>query len=122
MSDKLTPYSVTQGKPYFDWHAFLARDPRTISSTEIFYAIDLAWKWPTCACGNQCSSIPRQPLDTPMEGGAPVDDDLLDLGTQFPRQLTSDIYGKSFEGSRNIMAKIEQRSAEILHEMARKSL
>lgn len=113
MSDKLRPYSVTQGKPYFDWHAFLAQEKHT--KEELAEALNLARDWVTCACGNQCSVIPRS-------GGMPDDLELQNLGGDF----VAAICGMELRVKHNkteairTLAKIEARSAELLAEMGSK--
>ena len=122
MSDKLTPYSVTQGKPYFDWNEFLSRDPKTITESELLAAHELACKWPTCACGNQCAAIPRYSDISVEHGnatlpGMPKDALLVDYGLVFPRTLESGYRCGDFSKAREVMARIEARSSQILHEM-----
>lgn len=59
----------------FNWFNFLQQDTYTVD--ELKCATDLANQWVTCACGELCSALPRQ------LSGAPVDDDLNELGSEF---------------------------------------
>lgn len=69
-------------------------------------AVDKAGDWVTCACGNQCSIIPRI-------GNAPIDGKLYTLGLEFP----SAIADGDFLGAMEILHKIEERSCELIQEI-----
>ena len=68
-------YSEKQHRNPINWNKFLARE--TFNERVLRRAYDLASQWVTCACGNQCASIPRRP------NGQPKDDQLHHLGLSF---------------------------------------
>lgn len=98
----LPTYTEVQGAQLFDWHAFLAKP--THHDDEWHLATNLAGEWVTCACGNQCSAIPRELC------GAPQDEQLYELGCAFARQ----IMGKDVPAARLTLDFIERRSALVL--------
>ena len=73
---------------------------------------NLAGDWVTCACGNQCSIIPRN------AHGVPEDDNLRRLGYLFYGQISS---GK-FKAALETLLQIEERSAQIISEINHKPL
>lgn len=96
-------YAETQGKPPFNWKAFLSNPP-ALWSTEHGAAARLSESWVTCACGNQCDIIPRN------DGNAPEDAELYALGMQF----TGAVAGGFWFEARTTLAAIERRSAELI--------
>jgi hypothetical protein len=105
-------YAESVGGETFNWLAFL--DARInvedageweISDNE---ASDLAGDWPTCACGNQCSIIPRGIL------GAPEDHELRSLGNLFFNAVDS----RDWAAAKTTFLRIEKRSAELIAELA----
>lgn len=98
----LPTYTEVQGVPPFDWHAFLAQPNH--HDDEWHLATNLAGEWVSCACGNQCSAIPRELC------GAPQDEQLYELGCAFARQ----IMGKDMPAARLTLDFIERRSALVL--------
>jgi hypothetical protein len=111
-------YAETQQRPAFDWRAFL-RNPPLRSSEEHDAAYMRANQWVTCACGNQCSIIPRHSEEDehrhgyPIMEGAPVDKLLRDLGYNFACQIE----GADWSEARKTLAAIEHRSAELIAEL-----
>lgn len=102
-------YAETQGEKPFDWNAFLDSAIENEPDEEAWEeANDLAGKWVTCACGNQCADIPRDETD-----GLPDDGILVKLGMNF----WNEIQDKEWEWAIHFLAQIEARSAEILAEM-----
>lgn len=63
--------------------------------------------WPTCACGKQDPRIPRG------LGGAPLDENLEELGVAFYQHVCAHRF---FEAAETLIA-IERRAAEILAEL-----
>ncbi len=127
MSDKFTPYVLTRGraKP-FDWNAFLANPCQKMDCGELLHASTLAGSWVTCACGNQCAVLPRN------ENAAPQDGTLYELGKSFS-SLIDRLQEKCLQGdceageryrerAQECLEHIELRSAELLMELAKKSL
>lgn len=104
----------------FDWNKFLNRKRFTAAALD--HAGKLAGAWVTCACGQQCASIPRNDM------GAPIDRSLRALGLEFVgcisrMQTARTCFGAPcFEKARSeaklSLERIEQLSAEILAEMA----
>jgi hypothetical protein len=101
-------YTETQGQEPFDWNKFLENPPE-YASTEYLDACDLAEAWVTCACGNLCDIIPRSPL------GCPLDDYLQLLGINF----NNSIQDAEYDDAKEILAKIEKRSEEIIFELTK---
>jgi hypothetical protein len=101
-------YAETQGQESFDWNKFLENPPEK-GSEEHLEACDLADAWVTCACGNLCDIIPRSPL------GRPIDDYLELLGIVF----NNNIQDAEYDAAKKILARIENRSAEIIFELTK---
>jgi hypothetical protein len=102
-------YAETQGQESFDWNKFLENPPKK-GSPEHLDACDLAEAWITCACGNLCDIIPRCPLR-----GRPIDDYLERLGISF----NNNIQDARYDCAKEILAGIENRSAEIIFELTK---
>jgi hypothetical protein len=98
----LPTYAEVKGENPFDWHAFLAKDNHP--EDEWHFAINLAGAWVTCACGNQCSALPR------FANGVPEDETLQFLGEDFAQEIRH----KDWPGARVTLARIEQRAALLL--------
>lgn len=98
--------------PRFDWHVFIKKAKNgEVSEGDWDLAKAMAGCWVTCACGIQCAEIPREP-----ESGAPKDDLLTVLGTEFYHAAGV----RNFRGMETVLAQIEKRSEELLVEMATK--
>jgi len=69
---KLQTYAESRGEEPFDWFKELSKPVISDDRWEVLDA--MASKWTMCACGNQCSIIPRD------EDGEPKDQILHDLG------------------------------------------
>lgn len=102
--DLTLTYTEVKCEPPFDWNAFLAQDPATITEKDWSYADDLAADWVSCACGNQCSVIPRDRF------GEPIDQRLAQLGVMF----SSDIEYRAMADARQTLHQIEKRTAFLL--------
>jgi len=96
-------YSETWGKKPFDWNKFLQNPPEK-GSEEHKLAIYLAGNWVTCAFGVQCSLIPRNPE------GMPYDNISKMLGEKFNLKIR----GCFWPEAKDVLGKIEKRSAEII--------
>ena len=106
-------YTEKNNEKPFDWNAFLNK--KEITQEEWENASELSSQWVTCACGNQCSSIPRYGLFE-MYGsreGMPKDDILRALGIEFDELIRLQNIGLS----KLLLSKIEQRSAYILNNL-----
>lgn len=101
------PYSVANGKDFFDWNAFLAQ--KYIPEEQWKVAEQLARDWVTCACGNQCAVLPRN------EYGCPDDGDLVRLGMRFTRVIV----GRQKNDAKQVLAQIEARTAYLLSQPGR---
>jgi hypothetical protein len=99
-------YAETKGERAFDWNEFL-KNPPQYPSIEHYRACDLASEWVTCACGNLCDIIPRSPI------GRPSDRELESLGVDFHYSVK----GGEWQKAKEILAKIEKRSEEIIAEL-----
>jgi hypothetical protein len=106
---------LRQEKP-FDWFEFLKRDSYTL--LELTTAQSKSLDWVTCACGQQCSIIPRE------YHGEPEDLYLRDLGFLFAMAIGGMV--STYDTKRTnlfldhknyalfILLAIEDRSAEII--------
>jgi hypothetical protein len=101
-------YAEKKGEKAFDWNKFLENPPE-YASTEHLDACDLAEAWVTCACGNLCDIIPRSTL----KAGCPLDDKLEFLGIGF----NNSIQDAKYDVAKEILARIEKRSEEIIFEL-----
>ena len=109
-------YAKKCGLPEFDWNEFL---DRAIKEKIPVYADAItlhplyriasaqASSWVTCACGNQCSVIPRRNTE-----GAPKDKKLLVLGIRFSHSINDG----SWQDAKCILKEIEERSAQLIKE------
>lgn len=104
----MTTFAETSGKKTFDWNNFLDRAiAGDITHDEWFNATKLSENWITCACGNQCDIIPRN------SSGEPNDSILFVYGVQFNSLISNYRYSKAKE----VLAAIEQRSAELIKQI-----
>lgn len=124
MNNTLKTYAETQGELPFDWLRWLQHVRINIGKNKLEKILHLAANWPTCACGNQCSVIPRYPhyYDPKSVGpDAPLDDNLRDLGMAFYCYVKGMRYNDYFERNRKnaleTFKQIEVRSTEILKDM-----
>jgi hypothetical protein len=103
----MTTYSETKNKPPFNWELFLknARKGR-ITEEQSINATERAHSWVTCACGNQCKTIPRF-------GGVPLDNTLATLGSYFFEYVTD----RNYDEAMKTLHMIETRSAEVLRSL-----
>lgn len=86
----------------------------------------LAGDWPTCACGNQCSVIPRNEI------GEPKDELLFDLGMRFYNHIADAYYDcedgyykrlsiiDNLERAKDVFDEIEARSFELIVDIMHK--
>ena len=95
-------YSEANGKPNINWFEELNKENIDWKNLE-----DLSCEWVTCACGNQCSIIPRD------FRGAPLDEELSKLGFQF----NEDIEARRREMALEKLHAIEHRSAEVIKQL-----
>lgn len=105
----LPTFTETKGAEPFDWNAFLTAPTRT--AVEWRKASILAESWVTCACGNQCSALPRR------ANNEPDDYKLWDYGTEFSQAILS----REVEVARFYLDAIEVRSDELLRAQAQLS-
>lgn len=103
----MASYTKKSGKKDFDWNKFLNK--RTITDLEWIKSKEKAASWVSCACGEQCSVIPR------TGEGAPLDKKLLELGG------AGGFYGaiadRDIKRSKAFLAKIEKRSAFLINQI-----
>lgn len=111
-------YTEVNNRDKFDWREFLQRERYT--TVELKTAGKLANSWVTCACGNLCEALPRWP------GGTPEDQQLARLGNEFAAAVEGlarfhDLGGPTIGAqrlARDVLDKIEARSAELLQAQA----
>jgi hypothetical protein len=101
-----TTYSESVGQKPFDWNEFLNQGH--ISDLNWGQAMDRAQRWTTCACGNQCSIIPRDEL------GKPDDELLTTLGGD--EGFYGAIRKKNVNEAKQFLAMIEIRSSYLIQE------
>jgi len=112
-------YAESIGQKPFNWLEFLRRNYWT--ALDLHEALLLSEVWPTCACGNQCASLPRTNV------GAPMDDELAELGARFYTEISrawrhyaeadaDDVRG-CMKWALDTFQKIEERSAQLLAEI-----
>jgi hypothetical protein len=106
-------YAQTEGRESFDWNKFLNRED--ISEREWAKADARAASWVTCACGNQCSIIPRE------TNGMPKDKALLTLGGGEGGFYTA-IKNRDVESARHLLHMIELRSAFLIEATKKQAL
>lgn len=106
----MTTYAESKGAKPFDWNDFLRRAVagEILTNEEHLDACRLAHDWVTCACGNQCASIPRS-----NGSGMPEDEELSNLGALF-YSLIDDM---EWDCAISTLSSIESRSAELLAQM-----
>jgi hypothetical protein len=104
--DMKKTFAETQGKENFNWFKFL--NQKEISEKDWFDAELLSKDWITCACGNQCSLIPRSGYLN-----HPWDDELRSLGFLFNLQIRGQKKGTAME----TLLKIETRSSELIYNL-----
>lgn len=102
-------YSESKDLPPFDWNKALddAIEQEPIQYTAMKLELR-SCSWVTCACGNQCASLPRS------EGGEPKDSSLRQLGIVFHW----DIISFEWAAAKETLAQIEARSAFLLQELS----
>ena len=108
-------YSETKSKWIYDWPTIiddLEADHYTAAGKN--ECVKAAANWPTCACGNQCSTIER------LRTGEPYDDELTRRGAFFATDIRALAYNVAAMRdtnafcARRTLAAIEKRSAELL--------
>lgn len=98
-------YAETENELTFNWNEFL--DKKEHTQEEMDNAITLSGRWTTCACGNQCSVIPRS------YDGEPKDEILSKLGYEFFTCIESE----DFERAKRVLRLIDNRSAYLIHKI-----
>jgi len=96
-------YSEKEGTKPFDWFKVLNK-----SFIDWVELSELSSSWVTCACGNQCSIIPRN------KEGEPIDLKLFQLGVDFH----SAILNHNNYNALLILEEIESRSDELIKEIS----
>lgn len=121
---KQKTYSEERNKPIIDWNKVISdlrsekikrRDVKGDITDEFKEIERRAVDWVTCACGNQCSVIPRCSV------GRPIDSILAQLGGYFPITIANG-HEDNYERAEKILKDIEYRSAKILKEMVKNNL
>lgn len=120
------PYSVTRSREAIDWWKELdwlqtLKDKKkkknyceTESERDRREKLEFkAQDWVTCACGNQCSIIPRDRWN-----GHPLDPQLFILGGDFFMHIDNRNYAKAAV----TLMEIEARSSELITEIRKEEL
>ncbi len=99
-------YAEYRGHGKFNWNLWLeARiNNEYISNEALRSAAVLAGNWITCACGNQCSVIPRG------FHGMPLDIELRQFGQDFSRLIAR----QNWTNAVFVLKNIERRSAYLI--------
>lgn len=103
-------YAEEFNKEAFDWNRALKnaiRRTTPMPKAQHVGLYELAGEWVTCACGNQCSIIPRSSI------GEPEDEILRKLGFEFACRITMSHWSKA----KQTLKQIEQRSALLIREI-----
>lgn len=105
-------YAEASGEKPYNWTAFLNHAiANGITDEEHQAAKERSLKWVTCACGNQCSIIPRSKVRDFMSGaGAPIDEILKSLGKEFYDQIQY----REYENAKLTVKAIDRRSLLII--------
>jgi hypothetical protein len=105
-------YAEGQGKEPFDWSRVIDRAIKQEPSDKRWSELaDAAGNWVTCACGAQCSILPRD------HNGYPLDSILEQLGTDF----FIDVDNREWKSAKKTLDQIEARSAILIaEELAKK--
>ena len=104
-------HAESQGKTPFDWYKFLQKAfEDNITEGEFLTAVKLASSYTTCACGNQCQTIPR------AQNGSPMDNHLESLGIDFYTFILNKMYNRAL----STLNEIEKRSAFLIKEQSGK--
>lgn len=111
-------YSEDRSVPKFNWFKALekANSLKANNSLPESFSDELCKKansWVTCACGNQCSMIPRSGFD-----GKPSDETLAKLGLQFSRIIDREEYITA----KLILEDIEKRSSFLIKEILKEKI
>jgi hypothetical protein len=102
----------------FCWFEFLNQPKSDFSKEDLKDAYALSKDWTTCACGQLCSSLPRQ-----ENSNAPIDPILTHLGLDFMENI-NDAYEayvdheegflSRIESAKSVLVKIEERTIALL--------
>lgn len=107
-------YAEVNGKEPFDWNSALDNAIKHGTSQRAIdrdIMLEASAKWVTCACGNQCASIPR--VESGTLKGMPLDELLSHLGGVFYDYIAEENYVEA----KQVLRDIEQRSIEIINEI-----
>jgi hypothetical protein len=102
----------------FCWFEFLNQSKSDFSKEDLKDAYELSRNWITCACGQLCSSLPRQ-----ENSNSPIDPILVNLGMEFMGDI-DDAYEayvdheegflSRIESAKSVLVKIEKRTIVLL--------
>ena len=97
----------------FDWFRILEAltDGATITNEQSNKLVEMAGKWPACACGQLCQLLPRRAVDK-----APIDGTLNQLGHQFYVFIKAE----RWEYALRTMQRIEARSIRLLNDIEKR--
>lgn len=102
-------YVEASGIAPFNWREYLLKQKSIfLQGKDLIQwknARELARSYVTCACGNQCASLPRGPM------GAPTDLELSTLGSNFYDHVRN----RNWQGALKTLDLIEERSKFLLN-------
>lgn len=98
-------YAESRGVSPFDWNLALANPP-AFESLQHQHLIDLSSQWVTCACGNQCAILARDP------SGRPQAHYLSSRGGDFYKYI---VHGE-WELAREALQRIEARATLLVEQ------
>jgi hypothetical protein len=104
--DKYKTFAESEGKESFNWFKFL--NQKEIMPKDWVSAQRISMDWVTCACGNQCSVIPRSDYNN-----APMDYELRRLGYDFNSQILKRYKVEAIK----TLVKIETRAAQLIYNL-----
>ncbi len=115
-SKKPLSFAASNGKPTFDWRAFLSRTDQT--DAEWNEAEARASAWVTCSIGQQCLILPRKGETSKGGGpGEPEDEVLSHIGGGSDWGFYGRIKMKDAREALNLLDLIELRVGYLLNKM-----
>jgi hypothetical protein len=103
-------YTASKGKKPINWFKTLnslIHDDSNLTDKQFLAFVNLSKSWVTCACGTQCSILPR------YRDGTPCDLLLNELGLKFYADITNRAWTRALK----TLSKIEKRSCFLLKQM-----
>lgn len=93
---------------WFDALAYCTKHPKRVTKKQHTNLSARANNWVTCACGQLCKKLPRNP-----KWGFPEDGKLRDLGMLFAENITA----QDWRTAHARLIEIEQRTSKLLRKV-----